>query len=333
MTNLIACCRNFVFFAENQRDLVAVNASDGSFLSRTTFHAPVCAVAGDSNQIAVAIGKQGDGKSENLTVFDVDGQDGSLVPVMGALLPHDGVQVAFTTLGKKKSILALNSGDIDCIDFATRKSTTLLGSVIAGTSFAVNETKSFIINADRDARIRVSHFPNTYEIESFALLHEEIVTSVVFIDNERFASADGDGLVVLWGLDGKAICSKRVYKEGTIIRQLLVVSGEIYAIAEGFDEVYVLTQELEVARKIPLVAPPLCMVRSADGNVWVLCFGHVVCLSGDEVKVSLETTLGKELKEASLEDQRVKAKKIVKKSNKDSPDFSNWRNPEKTHKE
>ena len=95
----------------------------------------------------------------------------------------------------------------------------------------------------------------------------------------------------------------------------------------------VLTQELEVARKIPLCAPPLSMVQSADGNVWVLCFGHVVCLSGDEVKASLETTLGKELKEASLEDQRVKAKKIVKKSNKDSPDFSNWRNPEKTHKE
>ena len=335
MTNLITCCGKFVFFVQNQTDLVVLNASNGSVLSQTTFHAPICALAAspDRQQIAVAVSKQADKTKENMIVFDIIDSDGSISPVIGAVLPHDGVQLCLTKVSDRSSVLALNSGDIDCIDFETRKSRTLLGSIVAGTSFALNSAKSFIVSADREARIRVSHFPNTYEIESFAFLHEEIVSSVIFIDDERFASCDGDGLVVLWGLDGKPITSQRIFPETTMIRQLLSVSGEIYAIAEGVNDVYVLDQKLKITRKISLPGPPISMSLSNDGNVWILCFEHVICLSGDSIKVTLPSTLGHELQTLSLEGQRVKSKKIVKKSNKDDPDLVSWRHPQKSHRE
>jgi WD40 repeat protein len=56
-----------------------------------------------------------------------------------------------------------------------------------------NENQEFILTADRDEKIRLSHYPNAYNIQGFCLGHTEFVSHVKLIDQNHILSASGDG--------------------------------------------------------------------------------------------------------------------------------------------
>jgi tRNA (guanine-N(7)-)-methyltransferase subunit TRM82 len=49
----------------------------------------------------------------------------------------------------------------------------LLAMVIFNVSFFQTMTLDYIITCDRDEKIRVSHYPQAFDIQSFCLGHEE----------------------------------------------------------------------------------------------------------------------------------------------------------------
>ena len=55
----------------------------------------------------------------------------------------------------------------------------------------------YLITAERDEKIRVSRYPNTYEIVTFCLGHGEYVSSLCMHDG-YLVSGGGDGFLCVW---------------------------------------------------------------------------------------------------------------------------------------
>ncbi|PVV01526.1 hypothetical protein BB560_004053 [Smittium megazygosporum] len=80
---------------------------------------------------------------------------------------------------------------------------------------------SFIVSADRDEKIRVSHYPNSYNIVSFCLGHEEFVSTLKIptFNRDILFSGSGDGTLRVWNI-GNGSCLQVVN-----IKQQLSILG------------------------------------------------------------------------------------------------------------
>lgn len=107
-------------------------------------------------------------------------------------------------------VVADKSGDAylyklnnDCND----KEELLLGHLSMLLDVLVTSCNKYIITCDRDEKIRVSCYPNAYNIVTFCLGHKEFVTNIE-LHGEVLISASGDGTIKLWDyLKGKLIDS------------------------------------------------------------------------------------------------------------------------------
>lgn len=59
--------------------------------------------------------------------------------------------------------------------------------------FPRNEKQKFILTSDRDEKIRLSNFPNSYNIYGYCLGHTEFVSQLKVIDENQILSSSGDG--------------------------------------------------------------------------------------------------------------------------------------------
>lgn len=85
----------------------------------------------------------------------------------------------------------------------------LAGHLSTVTAMAFTADESFMITAERDEKIRVSHFPNSYNIESFCLGHTCHVSALAVATVEQRAttiplllSGAVDGSLKMWSLPG-----------------------------------------------------------------------------------------------------------------------------------
>ncbi|KAJ1979812.1 WD repeat-containing protein 4 [Dimargaris verticillata] len=78
----------------------------------------------------------------------------------------------------------------------------VLGHVSMLLDLALSPDDKFILTADRDEKIRVSHYPNGYNIQAFGLAHTAFVSSLALpptnTDARVLISGGGDGLLVVW---------------------------------------------------------------------------------------------------------------------------------------
>ncbi|RZF48648.1 hypothetical protein LSTR_LSTR010738 [Laodelphax striatellus] len=76
----------------------------------------------------------------------------------------------------------------------------ILGHLSMLLDVIVSPDEQFIITCDRDEKIRVSLYPNAYNIQTYCLGHEEFVTSLQLLPHSQdiLISTSGDGSVKLW---------------------------------------------------------------------------------------------------------------------------------------
>ena len=324
MSNLIACSKQSVFYSPSQSTLIELSISTGEKISELKYEHPICAICALDDYLAVAIRKEKSKvKQENLFIY----KQGNLL--FSHIIPHDAIQLMFADFEGKKCLLTLNSGDMDVLDLETKDSKNLLGSIATGTSFEVCD--KYILSADRDARIRISNYPNTYDIHAFAFLHEEFVSSLLLLDNNLFVSADGDGKLMKWDFDGNNLLVNQVYDKNVIIRKLAQYEGKIAAIVEGSNDISLINKEtFEIEGKIELQSQPISIVVYND-VLYGFNLNHVFKVHGNEVTVLSNELFNQDvnLKLFTLEGQRVNSKVILKKGDKETEDYKRWRNPEK----
>ncbi|XP_012277183.1 tRNA (guanine-N(7)-)-methyltransferase non-catalytic subunit WDR4 isoform X1 [Orussus abietinus] len=99
-------------------------------------------------------------------------------------------------------IIADKAGD--AYIFSTEKSmedgTLLLGHLSMLLDILITEDKKFIITADRDEKIRVSMYPNCYNIFSYCLGHTKFITNISELPHNKniLVSSGGDGCIIFW---------------------------------------------------------------------------------------------------------------------------------------
>lgn len=60
----------------------------------------------------------------------------------------------------------------------------------------------YVISADRDEKIRISRYPDTYEIESYCFGHKHFVRRILVVSDAKFVSIDQENNAILWDLKG-----------------------------------------------------------------------------------------------------------------------------------
>ncbi|KAF7721160.1 WD repeat-containing protein 4 [Apophysomyces ossiformis] len=100
-------------------------------------------------------------------------------------------------------VVADKFGDVYChpLDESNdSKLSPIVGHVSMVTDMTLSTDEKFVITADRDEHIRVSQFPNGYNIETFCLGHTDVVTCVQILpwDIAKLVSAGGDSTIRLW---------------------------------------------------------------------------------------------------------------------------------------
>uniref|UniRef100_A0A0K0E989 WD_REPEATS_REGION domain-containing protein n=1 Tax=Strongyloides stercoralis TaxID=6248 RepID=A0A0K0E989_STRER len=98
----------------------------------------------------------------------------------------------------------------------------LVGHISMILDFDINENDTFIFTGDRDEKIKVCHYPESYEIEQMLLGHKGYISSVISLPNNKLLSGSSDGWVYLWDVkSGKIVDSLNF--DGKIIRRVKLI--------------------------------------------------------------------------------------------------------------
>ncbi|KAK5584193.1 hypothetical protein RB653_005801 [Dictyostelium firmibasis] len=111
---------------------------------------------------------------------------------------------------------------------------------------------NYLLSADRDEKIRVSHYPNCFDIESFCLGHTKYVTEILLVPgrDDLLISGSGDGTIKLWNWkQGK--CLQTVDFNGkhenaiTIPQVFKVDTNQLIFSIENSNNIYLLPMNIE----------------------------------------------------------------------------------------
>ena len=107
------------------------------------------------------------------------------------------------------------SGDVFSVKVEGGTPQLLLGHLSQLLDLSLSHAGDLLLTADRDEKIRVSRFPNSYNILNFCLGHTEFVTCLCLAEEEdRIVSGSGDGTVRLWNYrEGLELASQNVTEE------------------------------------------------------------------------------------------------------------------------
>lgn len=129
-------------------------------------------------------------------------------------LPRSASKIRFTA-DNQQVLVADKSGDVLIYNIKTENSgTKLLGHLSLLLDVLQTPDNKFIITSDRDEKIRVSCYPNTYSTQSYCLGHKEFVKNIEILPhNEKYlSSTSGDGHIKIWDyVEGKLCYSIDTY--------------------------------------------------------------------------------------------------------------------------
>ncbi|CAB4002091.1 tRNA (guanine-N(7)-)-methyltransferase non-catalytic subunit WDR4 isoform X1 [Paramuricea clavata] len=162
----------------------------------------------------------------------------------------------------------------------------LLGHVSIILDMAISRDDRYILTADRDEKIRVSCFPNSYNIKSFCLGHTEYVWKIVIPEKlpQISVTASGDGTLRFWDYKlGKTIhmetfTNVQSDKSSNVVSCLTCSRTEniVFVGLEGSLSLYAFKiNEKTTVEQISIVdltldGPPCCLAVDYSNRLWVV---------------------------------------------------------------
>ncbi|XP_070770308.1 tRNA (guanine-N(7)-)-methyltransferase non-catalytic subunit wdr4 [Enoplosus armatus] len=192
-------------------------------------------------------------------------------------------------------LVADKSGDVYCFSVAEpqREGELKMGHLSMLLAVTTSPDDKYIITADRDEKIRVSHLRSPYNIQSFCLGHQQFVSALLVPPGHPhwLLSGSGDGTVKLWEYEsGRKLQSWDLaeleetpssegdkHKKPTVCRIASSVDARHVAVlCERVSTVQFFVLDREAEEKLaphstlPLPRCPLDVTFDPEGRLWVL---------------------------------------------------------------
>ncbi|XP_046579147.1 tRNA (guanine-N(7)-)-methyltransferase non-catalytic subunit WDR4-like [Haliotis rubra] len=220
------------------------------------------------------------------------GQEWTLVSTRSVV--KRGKSLAFTQ-DEEKVILSDKSGDVYSFPVSEPDSQGELthGHLSMVLDLVLTKGDQYVVTCDRDEKIRVSNFPNSYNIYSFCLGHTDFITCLSYVqEDDILLSGSGDTTIRAWTLEGKQLsCTKTGAVQSSSTDQVpdantrpsvqnmsYCPKHRLLAVAfYGYPnvEVYRLAARgkgcsLTLQQSISLTVDPWDISFDADGNLWLV---------------------------------------------------------------
>jgi len=133
-------------------------------------------------------------------------------------LPTRANTISFTN-DSEKILIADKSGDVLSFNLKPPSDTysCLLGHLSMLLDVAISPCGKYIVTCDRDEKIRVSKYPNSYNIQCYCLGHTDFVTNIQVLPNfsdNILLSASGDGSIRIWKyIEGFEVGRRNISKD------------------------------------------------------------------------------------------------------------------------
>jgi len=158
---------------------------------------------------------------------------------------------------------------------ATGYAQLLLGHCSLVTDMILSWDQNFLITSDRDEKIRVSRYPQTFDIHAFCLAHREYVTRILICGQNLLVSGSGDGSLVLWDWTlGKPLFSHKtdpmrvVWPAGfSVMHQVLAIIAETECTLTLFH--LDANHGFKLLQVLQLACQPLDATFDVNGLLWV----------------------------------------------------------------
>jgi tRNA (guanine-N(7)-)-methyltransferase subunit TRM82 len=111
-------------------------------------------------------------------------------------LPKRASKMIYTR-SESELLITDKTGDVYsvCMDaYETAEVVLLMGHLSMLTDIKFTSDEKCLITSDRDEKIRISFYPNAYNVQSYLLGHKEFVTQIHLIDDRNLVSVSGVGL-------------------------------------------------------------------------------------------------------------------------------------------
>jgi WD40 repeat protein len=168
--------------------------------------------------------------------------------------------------------------------------TLVLGHCSTVTDMILSDDERYIITADRDERVRVSHWPNAYNIQTFCLGHTAFVSKVLAVQRVEIGlngegvvlfTASGDGTVRAWSCEtGTCLATAQLSSPNTIVSSLAWLSSQNIIAAAAVDEcaVYMWRVKSDGASNVSFTllhvwsthSEPYALLAPSNGVLWKL---------------------------------------------------------------
>ncbi|VVD05106.1 tRNA (guanine-N(7)-)-methyltransferase non-catalytic subunit wuho [Leptidea sinapis] len=125
------------------------------------------------------------------------------------ILPRSASKIRFG-VENTHLFVADKTGDVLFYDTSSDESgVKLLGHLSLLLNILQSKDSKYLITSDRDEKIKVSHYPNTYSILTYCLGHKEFVNHIEFLphDERYLLSSSGDGTIKCWDYIKGHLCS------------------------------------------------------------------------------------------------------------------------------
>lgn len=161
------------------------------------------------------------------------------------------------------------------------------------TSAVITNDEKYIITSDRDEKIRVTNFPNVYNVERYCLGHTQFVSHLEFLPTDKsiLVSCSGDGTLIFWDfLYGKKIAEFDCRNENEDVNNNTVVkfvtcevkSTSILAVMKyKSSEIKIISATRHINKTLALTLISTLQLPEAPWDISV-CDKNLLCLLPDK---------------------------------------------------
>jgi WD40 repeat protein/chorismate mutase len=172
----------------------------------------------------------------------------------------------------------------------------LLGHTVSILT-SINIVNGRIFSADRDEKIRVSTFPETFHTEGYLLGHEAYITDIaISMNGDLCVSVSGDYTMKLWDcvsfkeIQSIDLCTNLDDEDGFAglpIKVTMNKEGNIAVIYDEEDVIDIFDKTLTKIQRIKLSATPLAISFDEHEHLIALLNGSTYCVSFEKTTENL----------------------------------------------